>query len=218
MKEDFQSHHTPREAVSRAWNLRVGLGGGTEGAWARACQRERREGGSLLSKESILRNRLTPGRPQRQKRLQSRIESAGAGVFAPSFGSKPWEAPPRLLRTRPSLPGPASLDPAARKLLGSSKATRGSRRKDRPVQVGVSKFISPFLKRLGTSTMGQTTGPQGPPGPLQYNSHGQDKIPSQINRINYTHPAAQPLPRSPPPTPTPHKNVLNNKQAGWLAV
>lgn len=38
------------------------------------------------------------------------------------------------------------------------------------------------------------------------------KIGPASHQPNYTHPAAQPLPRSP------DKNVLNNEQPGWLAV
>lgn len=162
--------------------------------------------------------RLTLGRPRRQKRLQSRTETAGAGVspqpliqslgrLRPSSSEPSLPGPaPSLPGPAPSLPGPASLNTAARTFLSSSRTTRGPGRRYQPGQVRVSKFISPFFKRLRTSTMGQTT------GPLQYDSDGQDRSRPKSTPINYTQPAAQPLPRRL------HKNVLNNEQPGWLAV
>lgn len=148
--------------------------------------------------------RLTLGRPRRQKRLQSRTETAGAGVSPQPLIQSLGRLRPSS--SEPSLPGPASLNTAARTFLSSSRTTRGPGRRYQPGQVRVSKFISPFFKRLRTSTMGQTT------GPLQYDSDGQDRSRPKSTPINYTQPAAQPLPRRL------HKNVLNNEQPGWLAV
>ena len=103
MKEYFKSHQTPREAVSRAWKLRVGLGGGTEGAWALACQRERREGGSRIALppgDRSNRNACKAESKVREPRFRPRLRLKALGSSAPAPPDPPL--PPRASLSRHS--------------------------------------------------------------------------------------------------------------------
>lgn len=183
MKEDFQSHHTPREAVSRAWNLRVGLGGGTEGARALARQRERRQGGSLLSKESIPRNRLTPRATAATEAPAKQNRKRGSRGFRPKLRLKALgssaPAPPD-----PPLPPRASLSrhsgqKTSRFFKGHARfPTKGPASPRRSFKVYFTILQAVRYKYNGTDDW--TPGPSWTPT-TQLTRSRQDPVPNQPN-------------------------------------
>lgn len=124
----------------------------------------------------------------RQKRLQAEQKVREPGT-RPGFDSGPREAPPPL---PPPLPaGPAPLTQRPEMLLRGQSL--GPRPQGQPIQVGFSNYL--YFTIFFSSYVQVQWGGRPHPRARQYDSEIK-AVPPHINPIDYTQPAAQPLPRS----------------------